>query len=177
MSGLEKISRTGQAAYEHVRFTGDSFVKTAVITRFLTHEKDRARTAEYAITKHNYSVDYDKTSAYNGITAYGFRLRPIRKRLGLLRGELWLDANTAAPLRVWGDFVKSPSIFVRNFRAVQDYQNVSACSLPLRLLVTVQTRVVGIVEVIVWLHPADGVQATLGATGASDRTDTQGFAQ
>ena len=132
---------------------------------------------DYAITKRNDSLNYVKTSAYNGITAYVFRLRPKRKRVGLLRGELWLDANTAAPLRVWGDFAKSPSIFVRSFRVVQDYENASGCSFPLRLLVTVQTRMVGIVEVTVWLQPAYDVQATLGATDASDRTATQGFAK
>jgi hypothetical protein len=178
MSGLKLISQTGRPIYQSLQFKGDNLVKTAVIGRFLVNEeKSPAGTADYAITKRNYSLDYAKTSAYNGIPAYVFRLRPKRKHVGLLRGELWLDANTAAPLRVWGDFVKSPSMFVRNLRVVQDFQNVSTCSLPLRLLVTVQTRVVGIVELTVWLHPADDVEAAFGPTGASERTDTQGFAQ
>jgi hypothetical protein len=63
MSGLKLISQTGQAIYESLRFTGDDFVKTAVIARFLAHEeKSRAGTADYAITKRNYSLDYVKTS-------------------------------------------------------------------------------------------------------------------
>jgi hypothetical protein len=126
MVGLKVVSRTGQTVYRGLRFTGDNLVKTAVIARFL-----------------------DK------LCAYVFRLKPTRKRIGLFKGELWLDATTAAPLRLWGDFVKSPSIVVRSFRFVPDYQRIGHCSQPLRLLLTVETRLVGKVEMAVWLHPID----------------------
>ena len=89
-----------------------------------------------------------------------FRVKPVRKRKGLFKGELWLDANTADPLRLWGDLVQSPSIFVRQFRFVQDYQRLGDCSQPLRLLLTVDTRIVGEVEMAVWLHPVDSQSAT-----------------
>jgi hypothetical protein len=89
-----------------------------------------------------------------------FCLKPKRKRVGLFKGELWLDATTAAPLRLWGDFIKSPSIFVRSSRFVRDYQSLNQCFQPARLLVTVQTRVAGQAEMAVWLHPLDGQQAT-----------------
>src|SRR5258708_21333174 len=84
-----------------------------------------------------------------------FRYSSMRKRVGLFKGELWLEATTAAPLRLWGDFVKSPSIFVRNFRFVQDYQRVGHCFQPRRLLLTVETRIVGKAEMAVWLDPVD----------------------
>lgn len=178
MRGLKRVSQTGQIVYRSLRFTGDNFVKTAVTARFLAEEEEpRTGAADYAVTERNYSLVYEKTSDYNGMTAYVFRLKPRRKRVGLLRGELWLDANTAAPLRLWGDFVKSPSVYIRSFRLVQDYQNLGACSLPLRLLLMVQTRIVGKVEIAVWLHPADGQPATKGtAARGSDSDATQGFA-
>jgi hypothetical protein len=92
-----------------------------------------------------------------------FRLKPMRKRIGLFKGELWLEATTAAPLRLWGDFVKSPSMFVRNFRIVQDYQRIGHCFQTLRLLLTIETRIAGKAEMAVWLHPIDGQSAATAA--------------
>jgi hypothetical protein len=160
MSGLKIVSRTGQTVYRGLRFTGDSLVKTAVIARFLANDsKPHQRDAGTDVTRQNYSIVYDRTSEYNGLVAYVFRLKPMRKRSGLFNGELWLDATTAAPLRLWGDFVKSPSIFVRGFRFVQDYQRTGDCFPPLRLLLTVETRIAGKVEMAVGLHPVDGQSA------------------
>ena len=155
MSGLKRISRTGQIAYRGLRFTGDKLIKTAVIARFLASSTNPSERADSAgVTQQNYSFTYDRTADYNGLTGYVFLVKPRRKRAGLFRGELWLTADTAAPLRLWGDLVKSPSIFVRGFRFVQDYQVVAGCAQPLRLLVTARTRIAGRVEVVEWLHPA-----------------------
>ncbi len=149
--------------YSGLQFTGDNLVKTAVIARFLANDvKPPEYVAGTAVTRQNYSFAYIRTAEYNGIVAYVFRLTPIRKQTGLLRGELWLDAATAAPLRLWGDFVKSPSFFVRKIRVVQDYQSIGHCFQPLRLLITAETPIVGKVDMAVWLHPIDGGSTGLG---------------
>src|SRR5580700_6042095 len=117
MSGLKVVSRTGKTVYRGLQFTGDNLVKTAVIARFLANDvKAPERMVSTDVTRQNYSFAYIGTSEYNGLAAYVFRLTPMRKRTGLFRGELWLDAATAAPFRLWGDFVKSPSLFVRKIR-------------------------------------------------------------
>lgn len=163
MSGLKLISQTGQIVYRGLRFTGDNFIKTAVIARFLAGDAELAeRTAGAGVTPQNYTFVYDKMSGYNGLVAFVFRLKPKRKRFGLFKGELWLDANTAAPLRLWGDLVKSPSIFIRSFRFVQDYQGLNQCLQPARLLVTAQTRIVGLAEMAVWLNSVDSQPAIAG---------------
>jgi hypothetical protein len=169
MSGLKVVSRTGQTVYRSLRFTGDNLVKTAVIARYLANDAKPPQQAVGAdLTPENYSLVYDRTSGYNGLVAYVFRLKPKRKRIGLFKGELWLDATTAEPLRLWGDFVKSPSLFVRNIRFVRDYQSIDHCSHPLRLLFTVDTRIVGQVEMAVWLHPVDGQSAaTIAGCGSA----------
>ena len=163
MTGLKLVSYTGQVVYRGLRFTGDKLVKTAVIARFLSHDMEPAvRTADVAVSRQNYWITYNKTSSYNGLNAYVFLLKPRRKRVGLFRGELWLTADTAAPLRLWGDFVKSPSIFIRSFRFVQDYQTVTECAQPLRLVLTIRTRIAGTVEVLVWQHSADDKPESIG---------------
>jgi hypothetical protein len=169
MSGLKVVSRTGQALYRDLRFTGDNLIKTAVIARFLANDVKRSEGAAGAeVTRQNYSFVYDRTSEYNGLSAYVFRLRPTRKRIGLFKGELWLDAATADPLRLWGDFVKSPSIFVQNIRLVEDLQRIGDCSHPLRLLLTVDTRIAGQVDMAVWLHPLDLQSAEFTAGSGSE---------
>jgi hypothetical protein len=161
MSGFKVVSRTGQIGYRYLRFAGDSSVKSAVITRFLTNDTEKHQWGP-SVTRENYSFFYERTSDYNGLVAYVFRLKPKRKRRGVFKGELWLDANTAAPLRLWGDLVKSPSIFIRHFRFVQDYLYPIHCRQPVRLIVTVQTRIVGEVELTAWFH---SVESELAPTG------------
>ncbi len=94
MSGVKMMSRTGQAVYSGLQFSGDKLVKTAVIARFLAKEaKPPDRSAGTDVTRRNYSIVYDRTSPYNDLSAYVFRVKPVRKRKGLFKGELWLDAT------------------------------------------------------------------------------------
>ena len=168
MTGFKLVSYTGRVVYRGLRFTGDKLVKTAVIARFLSNDTGPAvRTDDVAVSRQNYWFTYDKTSDYNGVAAYVFLLKPRRKRAGLFRGELWLTADTAAPLRLWGDLVKSPSIFIRSFRFVQDYETVAECSQPLRLVLTTRTRIAGTVEMVIWQHPAADKQESNGAGESS----------
>ncbi len=164
MSGFKWIVRPGQIVYRGVRITGDNLVKTQVIGRFLAHETNAPKQAEDVIVSPlNYNITFDRLADYNGLMAYVFLLRPRRKRAGLFRGEVWLDAETGAPLRLWGDLVKSPSIFISSFRFVQDYQTVHGCAEPLRLLLTARTRIAGAVEMTVWAHPASEQPEATGA--------------
>ena len=163
MSGLKLVSQSGHIVYSGLRFTGDNLVKNAVIARFLANDAEPPESAAGAgVTSQNYWFAYDRVSDYNDLVAYVYRLKPKSKRVGLFNGELWLDARTAAPLRLWGDFVKSPSIFARNIRFVLDYQNLDQCFQPLRLLLTVHTLIVGQAEMAVWLHSVEYPLATAG---------------
>src|SRR6267154_2053580 len=62
MSGVKVISRTGQAVYRGLQFSGDKLVKTAVIARFLANEaKPPEPNAGTGVTRQNYSIVYDRT--------------------------------------------------------------------------------------------------------------------
>jgi hypothetical protein len=176
MRGLKLVSRTGHIVYRGLRFTGDSLVKNELIARFLAKDAEpRDGAAGFGVTRQNYSFAYDRTADYNGRAAYVYRLKPKSKRAGLFNGELWLDGSTAAPLRLWGDLVKSPSIFVRELRFVLDYQDLDQCFQPLRLLLTVRTLIAGQAEMAVWMHPVDYPPATEGGgEPGSDAVSSQG---
>jgi hypothetical protein len=156
MSGFKLVSRTGRILYRDLGFTGDNLVVTEVIARFLAHDRDQGKHGtEMALTRQNYSITYLRPSDYHGRTAYVYHLKPKQRRVGLFKGELWLDAAGATPLRLWGESVKSPSIFIRYIRFVDDYSIDGPCVQPLRLLVTVQTRIAGEADLIVWMRPLD----------------------
>jgi hypothetical protein len=154
MHGLKVISRSGQVAYRFLRFTGDKLVRSDVIGRFLSAEaQSRGHLASTGITRENYKFHYQRTADYKGATVFVFQLRPHKKREGLFKGELWLDAGTGTPLREAGELVKSPSIFIRRIRFVRDYPEHGSCGPPQRTSITVETRIAGEAEMVILQHP------------------------
>lgn len=157
MDGLKVISATGQVAYRFLRFTGDKLIKTDVIARFLTAETHPSEgLGDIGITERNYKFRFQRAADYQGSRAYVFQLRPRKKRAGLFKGELWLDAETAAAVRESGELVKSPSFFIQHFRFVREYPQHALCQPPKRTEITVQTRIAGDAEMVVLQRPVDG---------------------
>lgn len=161
MQGLKVISASGQVAYRFLRFTGDKLIKTDVIARFLTAESQPPeRLGNIGTTLENYKFHYQRVADYQGTKAYVFQLRPRKKRAGLFKGELWLEANSAVPLHEAGELVKSPSIFIQRIKFVRDYADNAtehgSCGTPQRTSIMVQTRLVGDAEMVVWQRPVPG---------------------
>ena len=115
MRGLKVITIAGRVAFTEVHFVGDDLIRSAVINRFLMAEaKEGTADKEGGITAKNYRFRYKGRLSYNDRSVFVFRTEPKRKCIGLFTGELWLDVETARPLREWGEFVKSPSVFLSN---------------------------------------------------------------
>jgi hypothetical protein len=76
-------------------------------------------------------------------------LEPHKKRAGLFKGWLWVDARTALPVREQGEFVKSPSVFLRKIEFVRDYELRDGLARPVSIESTIQTRLVGNAELVV----------------------------
>jgi hypothetical protein len=164
MDGLKVVSTSGHVAYRFLRFTGDKLIKTDVIARFLTAEaQSPEKLHDMGNTAGNYKFHFLRTADYQGGRAYVYQMRPSKKRLGLFKGELWLDAVSAAPLREAGELVKSPSFFIQRVRFVRDYPEHASCGPPHRTSITVQTRIVGDAEMVVWQHPVADTWQPLNA--------------
>lgn len=162
LQALRFISRLGQITYRVLRFEGDGTVKKDVIARYLAAEQE-ARTqysAALAVTPENYRFKYKGTADYAGRTAYVFQVTPKQKRVGLFKGEIWIDAQTYLPLREWGEMVKNPSVFLKNVYFVRDYYIQNGMAVPRRVLSDVSTRLVGKVQLTIWYdHFTEGEQA------------------
>ena len=164
LQALRLITRLGEITYRILRFEGDETVKKDVIARYLAAEqKARAEHGEdIAITPANYKFRYKGTTDYAGRTAYVFQVTPKQKRLGLFRGEIWIDSVTYLPLREWGEMVKNPSVFLKNVYFVRDYYIRDQVALPRRVLSDVNTRLVGKVRLTIWYDQVvTGEQASL----------------
>jgi len=149
LHALKNISKLGKITYHALGFIGENMVKTEVIARYLTAEvqatQDGANTA-MSITPENYKFKFKGTETLYGRDVYVMHVTPKHKKVGLFKGELWLDAQTGMPVRESGSFVKSPSIFLKKMQFVQMFEMQNGVSIPQRLESKVEVRFFGPVE-------------------------------
>jgi hypothetical protein len=142
----QHYSAPAELEFSPVRSSGDSFVKSNVIARMLQSEVDhvhRREQSQTAISSANYKFSYKGTSEINAVPVYIFEVKPHKKRIGLFKGKMYLDAATGELVRAQGRIVKSPSFFIKKIEFIQDYAHVNGFTLPLHLHSEAQTRIVG----------------------------------
>jgi outer membrane lipoprotein-sorting protein len=99
-----------------------------------------------AITPENYKFKYKGMEDLNGRDTYVLRVTPREKKVGLFKGELWLDAETCMPIRESGSFVKTPSVFLKKVQFVRNYMLRNGVSVPQRTESKIEARFFGPVE-------------------------------
>jgi hypothetical protein len=139
--------------FKPVRFVGDKFIKSNVIVRLLQSEVDHVQKddpSQTAISPANYKFSYKGQSQLGDRLVEAFQVKPRKKRLGLFKGRIYLDAHTGALARVEGTAVKSPSFFVKNIQFVQDYADFDSFTLPVHVHSEARARIVGrtIVDIV-----------------------------
>lgn len=151
LHALRHISRLGRITYDALRFDGDRTIKTDVIARYLRTEiqASEARDPAIAITPANYKFRYKARLSSPVQDVYIYQLTPRRKRVGLFKGELWIDARSYLPVRESGRFVKSPSVFLRSMEFVREYEVINGVSVPKRIQSMANTRIVGPAEMTI----------------------------
>ncbi len=169
---IQHVSRMGRSVFQTMESEGDAMVRREVIGRYLNTEV-RAREApdaSVAITPANYRFLYQGETDYADQAAYVYRLEPKHKRVGLFKGELWLDAQTGCVLREWGEFAQSPSKLVKSVYFVRDYTmeaGQAQSSLPRRLILNVSTLLFGRADVTIWFdRVSPGSEAASVLSGA-----------
>lgn len=169
LHALRSISKLGKITYHALGFSGDNVVKTEVIANYLKAEIDSAKgQSNVSITPANYKFKYKGTENWNGRQVYILHLSPREKKVGLFKGELWLDADTYMPVRESGAFVKSPSFMLKKMQFVREYELQNGVSLPQRTETRVQTRFFGNVELNInyLTFSKDTAQTSAGADEA-----------
>jgi hypothetical protein len=132
--------------YRSVKFTGDTFVKTNVITRLLQSEVDhveKADPAKSAISEANYKFSYKGTDEIDGKLMHVYQIKPRRKDPSLFKGKIFVDAHTGTLRRAEGTVSKSPSFFIRKIEFVQDFNDIDGFTVPVAMRSTAKARIIG----------------------------------
>lgn len=132
--------------YKPLMFTGDTFVKSNVITRVLQSEVDYVEKGDPSLTalsEQNYKFSYKGDQLLSGETVHVYQVKPRHKRVGLFKGHIYLDAQTGNLLRSEGTIEKSPSFFVRKIDFVQDCAAIGRYTFPIHLHTTAKARLLG----------------------------------
>jgi len=127
-----------------------------VIVRYLSAQVRAAAlpASSVAITLANYKFRYTGAVKAGGTIAYVFLITPRKKRVGLIKGALWLDGETGAAVRLSGYLVKKPSIFMKRVDVTRE-TDLRDGSAELRVThLSVDTRLVGRAELVIQERPS-----------------------
>jgi hypothetical protein len=115
LRAIRRLLPFAKPQYQVLELAGDRTVRQQVIVRYLSAEMEAAAIppSSTAITPANYNFHYKGYIGIGDAPAYMFLISPKKKSQGLIKGELWLDGDTGAVLRVSGRLVKNPSIFIK----------------------------------------------------------------
>jgi len=164
LRALRSISRLGQITYKALGFSGDDTIKQEVITRYLAAESEARDAGTISITPTNYRFkNKGRRVAAGGRETQVFQITPRKKKVGLFKGELWLDVATGMPVRESGRFVKNPSVFLKKVEFVRDYELHDGVSFPKHIESTVDTRIVGRAELDINYSSFSKQESTDGA--------------
>jgi hypothetical protein len=122
LQAIRHPGTTGNAEYEVVQSEGDRTVRQQVIARYLKAEAEAQAmpASAVAVSRANYKFRFVGAVGTAQNIAYVFQITPRKKRLGLIRGEVWIDAATGIAVHQSGHLVKRPSVFLRRVNVVQD---------------------------------------------------------
>lgn len=132
--------------FKVIRAVGDAFVRTNVIARLLRVEVahvEKDNPALTALTSCNYVFSHKSSGSMDGRPVYIYSVKPRVKRVGLFKGQIYLDARTGALVQVEGSTVKAPSLFIKSIRFVQQYVDVGRFTFLAHSHYEIKTRVVG----------------------------------
>lgn len=150
MAGTRVQTGLDSLSYRGAQFTGDDMIKREVITRYLNGEKEALRNPpNIALLPENYRFAYRGVALHLDRRAHVYEVIPRERRVGLYRGELWIDMETALPLREFGRLVRNPSVFLKDVDFVRDYVLVEGRALVSRFISSMETRLVGPAEITV----------------------------
>ena len=117
LTQLDKVARVearrhvavdGAVDYDLIAKEGDKTIQKELINRFIGTEVDPHRSAgtDLAITPDNYKFKFKGTREESGRSVDVFELHPRKKRVGLFKGEVWMDTPSKDLTR------SSTSVFV-----------------------------------------------------------------
>ena len=171
---IREVGESERSQYEITELQGDAMVFERVITSYFLAQRqaEDLPLSSVIITPRNYKFRYAGAVEAGDKAAYIFRITPKKNHAGLIRGELWIDPVTGAPVLVTGYLVKTPSTSIRSFHVASETTFVDGypCARTTRMMI--ETRPVGRAELtIIELPDQDPTRSSInGEAGRKDST-------
>jgi hypothetical protein len=173
LEAKRKILPDGAIEYEVLSREGDKTVQKDIIARYMSAEMDAAmhQTSNMGISPENYKFKNKGLQMREGKQVCVVEVNPRKKRVGLFKGEIWLDPDSGLTVREAGRFVKSPSVFLKKVEFARTYEVRDGYAIPVSMTTAILTRLWGTAELMVqyrdfnWDQPP--VQATQTVTHAA----------
>ena len=149
LRALRHITALGRITYDALGFQGDDTIKKNVIAKYLQAEEQTQQDPSVALTPENYKFKYKGREQLEGRDVHVFEVNPRKKRQGLYRGQLWVDAGTFLRVQESGYLVKNPSFVLRKVQFVRKYEIRDGISVPRQMQTVADTWLVGKTELTV----------------------------
>ena len=121
-----------------------SMLEERIVRKMLDGEVAFAKSSQSSdITRDNYDFRFIREDVIRGEPCYVLELAPKRKSRNLLRGLVWVDAQSYLPLRVEGEPAQNPSWWVTDARIVLLYGYVGPMWLQTSSEATANVRIIG----------------------------------
>ncbi len=127
-----------------IQQTNGSGLGGMIVRRMLASEAEV--TKDYAssdFSPDNYGFRFIREEDVSGQHCYVLELLPRRKDIHLLRGNVWVDANSYLPRRFEGELAKTPSWWVRDVRVAFMYGKVGGMWLQTASEASANVRILG----------------------------------
>ena len=119
--------------YTPVSATGSSMLRSLVIDKVLTTEKEMAKAENHvkvAVTSANYEMHlHSEHEAINGRDCIVMDMKARRKESSLLNGKAWFDASDFTLVRLEGSPAQSVSMFAGDMAGKRDYGRIEGFSM------------------------------------------------
>ena len=161
---IRTLFPAGQPDYKVLETDGDPTVKQQVIVRYISADEktNDIPAASVALVPTNYKIRYAGALRVNNRPVYAFRVVPHKKRVGLINGVIWLDAETSVAIRESGYLAKSPSIFIKRINLTRENELRNGTVESRTTYVSVETRLVGRAQLVIAEHPSSDAVTTPG---------------
>ena len=127
-----------------IQQTNGSGLGKMIIGRMLAKEAEVTKDSNATdISPDNYDFRFMREEEVSGQRCYVLELLPRRNDKNLLRGNIWVDANTYLLRRTEGEPAKAPSWWVRDVRIALRYGNVGGMWLQTASEATARVRILG----------------------------------
>ena len=128
-----------------IQETNGSVIGETMVRRVLERESALAKDGgASSISQDNYDFQLLREELANGRRCFVLQLFPKRKDNSLLRGTIWVDADTYLIRRTEGEPQKSPSWWLRDVHIAFLYADVGGMWLPTSSEFTAKVRLLGL---------------------------------